>query len=117
MEEVKQTKKTKSTKKKTTKKKKEIQGIHPVTKQPLYDKDVNKVTKDTLTLKKELIKKFPEVPQISLLHLAMAISLSYPIYVTDNPILLDNKEQIKKDYNIQVGELWEFSQVMGGALI
>ena len=57
MEETKQTKKTKSTKKKTTKKTKEIQGIHPVTKQPLYDKDVNKVTKDTLTLKKELIKK------------------------------------------------------------
>jgi hypothetical protein len=109
-------KKTKKTnKKKTTKK--TVQGYHPITKQPLYSKDVNAMSKTSLQLKKELIEKFKDVPEITLLHLAIAISLSYPIYVTANPILLDNKEQIKKDYNIQVGELWEFSQVMNGALI
>lgn len=110
-------KKIKKNNKKKTTTKKIVQGYHPITKQPLYAKDVNAMSKTSLQLKKELIEKYKDVPEITLLHLAIAISLSYPIYVTTNPTLLDNKEQIKKDYNIQVGELWEFSQVMNGAMI
>lgn len=55
-----------------------------------------------ITVYKKLCTQFVSVPQVSLFHLAVAISLSIKTYITDNPVLLEHKRDIKKDYKIQI---------------
>lgn len=92
-------------------------GTHPITKTPLYKKDVDDLTKSVLDIKKELDEKFPNVHKLTITHLAMAISLKYPIFVTENTDLLDDKEYIEKKYKIKVGQFWEFSDTDDGVII
>lgn len=92
-------------------------GTHPITKKPLYKKDVDNISKSLLDIKKDLEKRFPNVHKLTLTHLAMAISLTYPIFVTENTDLLDDKEYLKDKYNIQVGQMWEFTNIEDGAVI
>lgn len=92
-------------------------GTHPITKKPLYKKDVDNLSRSVLDIKKELEEKFPNVHKLTLTHLAMAISLTYPIFVTENTDLLDDKDFLKEKYNIQVGQMWEFTNIDDGAVI
>lgn len=96
---------------------KKVLGTHPVTKKNLYKKDVNNLSKNAIEIKEELIKKYPTVPPITLLHLAVAISLNYPIYVTESPELNDDKKYIKKKYKIQVGHMYEFTNLDEGVIL
>lgn len=92
-------------------------GTHPITKKPLYKKDVDTLTKSVLDIKKELDERFPNVHKLTLTHLSMAISLGYPIFVTENTDLLDDKDYLKNKYNIQVGQVWEFTGTDDGVVI
>lgn len=96
---------------------KTVLGKHPTTKKSLYKKDVDDLTNNTLKIKKELIKRYKNVSPVTLLHLAVAISLKYPIYVTESPDLNDDKEYIKKKYKIQVGHMYEFSNINEGVIL
>lgn len=96
---------------------KKVVGKHPITKKHLYKKDVNNLSKNAIQIKEELIKKYPTVPPITLLHLAVAISLKYPIYVTESPELNDDKKYIKKKYKIQVGHMYEFTNLDEGVIL
>lgn len=92
-------------------------GTHPITKRPLYKKDVDSLTKSVLDIKKELNEKYTNVHTLTLTHLAMAISLGYPIFVTENSDLLDDKEYIEEKYKIKVGQVWEFTGTDDGVII
>lgn len=92
-------------------------GTHPITKKPLYKKDVDTITNSVLDIKKELGERFPNVHTLTLTHLAMAISLGYPIFVTENSDLLDDKEYLEEKYKIKVGQFWEFSNTEDGVII
>ena len=92
-------------------------GTHPITKKPLYKKDVDVLTKSVLDIKKELNDRFPNVHKLTITHLAMAISLGYPIFITENTDLLDDKEYIEKKYKIKVGQVWEFTGTDDGVII
>ena len=90
---------------------------YPKTKKHIYKKDVDDLTNNTLKIKKELIKRYKNVPSVTLLHLAIAISLKYPIYITESPDLNEDKAYIKKKYNIQVGHMYEFSNIDEGVIL
>ena len=92
-------------------------GTHPITKKPLYKKDVDTITNSVLDIKKELGERFSNVHTLTLTHLAMAISLGYPIFVTENSDLLDDKEYLEEKYKIKVGQFWEFSNTEDGVII
>lgn len=92
-------------------------GTHPITKKPLYKKDVDTITNSVLDFKKELGERFSNVHTLTLTHLAMAISLGYPIFVTENSDLLDDKEYLEEKYKIKVGQFWEFSNTEDGVII
>ena len=92
-------------------------GTHPITKKPLYKKDVDIITNSVLDIKKELGERFSNVHTLTLTHLAMAISLGYPIFVTENSDLLDDKEYLEEKYKIKVGQFWEFSNTEDGVII
>ena len=96
---------------------KQVAGKHPRTKKLLYKKDVNDLSKTTVKIKEELVKRYPTVSPVTLLHLAVAISLSYPVYVTESPELNEDKEYIKKTYNIQVGHMYEFTNLDEGVIL
>ena len=96
---------------------KKVLGKHPTTKKPLYKKDVDDLTNNTLKIKKELIKRYKDVSPVTLLHLAIAISLKYPIYITESPDLNDDKAYIKKKYKIQVGHMYEFANINEGVIL
>lgn len=96
---------------------KKILGIHPITKQPLYKKEVTDISNSTVKLRKELTDKFPDIPKITLLHLAVAINLKYPIYLTENLDLLDNKDFFKETYKIQIMQPYELSSIENGVII
>lgn len=96
---------------------KKILGKHPKTKKPLYKKDVDDLTNKTLKIKKALVARYKDVSPVTLLHLAIAISLKYPIYVTESPQLNDDKAYIKRKYKIQVGHMYEFTNLDEGVIL
>lgn len=78
---------------------------------------IEATTKNTIKLTKELTEKFPDIPGMTLMHLAVAINLKYTVYITDNVNLLDKKDYFLSTYNIQIMQPYEMSEVNTGMLI
>ena len=96
---------------------KKIFGTHPIKKTPMYKKDIEEMEKSISAIRKDILTRYVNVPKITLLHLALAISLGYPTYVTDNDDLIKDADYLKKTYKIQVGPMSMFMDLNTGEML